>query len=81
MVKLAQKWNLPKKWREQQTLKKCKQQFWKKPFQTNAQGSFGKTVENIKKHWDVKLDTGDERKKYCYLKQNITQWNSFQKKY
>ena len=42
---------------------------------------FGKTMENVRKHRDIRLVTADKRRSYLLSEPTITQQNGFQKIY
>ena len=62
-------------------LKKCKKKLSKILFQANDTAAFRKTMENVRKHRDIKLLTTEKRRIIWCEKQTIIQQNSFQKPY
>ena len=58
---------------------KAKNDLGKDVFMPMNNSVFGKTMENVRKHRDMKLVTTDKRRNQLVSEPNITQQNGFQR--
>ena len=55
---------------EHRSQEKSKKWFWKKFFKLMNNAAFGKTMENVRKHRDIKLVTTERRRNYLVSEPN-----------
>lgn len=61
-------------------LEKCQKWFGKRFLQANDKPLFGRTIENVRKHWNIKLANSTQRRKYLVFKPNYYSTKCFSQK-
>ena len=81
VIKFNQNAWLKPYWYEHRSKKKAKTDFGKDFFKLMHNAVFGKTIENVRKHRDIKLVTTEERRNYLVSEPNYRTTNFSEKIY